>query len=356
MPISILGEEGKWVVQPSEGEDSFLESGKSEQLWIGGQVAAASEEASSWTMQSGGSEMLHTVTTQERCLYVHQGEIVIGVPQDSFDVVGSDDATTCIIFLARCISNNKLLVSHIDTAERSHGLEAYIDALAAIDASSPAASVAPDSVFCTATSEAVVDVYISGGLQNDDGSEELLAAIIAALEATSVECRIQLLAACKHNSAFQFRAESGEPPLAFPRVPGCAFVRGQVKAASFPVETRGPNSYIRQASIFCTEGDEFRVISRLTDDGQFLLKLTPYENSLPKETLLGIASLPDAQFLQETSSSPHCEPLTYVSEMRQSLQVLINEEEQALFGSLKEGSEALLYRHTGAGGTWERVA
>ena len=41
------------------------------------------------------------VTENDRALYVHQGEIITNLQEDLFDIIGSDDATTCIIILAR---------------------------------------------------------------------------------------------------------------------------------------------------------------------------------------------------------------------------------------------------------------
>ena len=39
------------------------------------------------------------VSSSQRVLYVHQGEIAYGIPEKDYDCVGSDDATTCIILL-----------------------------------------------------------------------------------------------------------------------------------------------------------------------------------------------------------------------------------------------------------------
>ncbi len=50
---------------------------------------------------------------RDRIFYCHQDEICTRVCPTQFDVIGSDDATTCIILLLRCLASNKVFVTHL---------------------------------------------------------------------------------------------------------------------------------------------------------------------------------------------------------------------------------------------------
>jgi hypothetical protein len=64
-----------------------------------------------------------------RALYVHQGEVAVVAADGSFSFVGSDDATTCIILLARNADRSRILVAHIDSPDRCSNLTDILEEL-----------------------------------------------------------------------------------------------------------------------------------------------------------------------------------------------------------------------------------
>ena len=107
------------------------------------------------------SNPCYEVGLVDRVLYVYQGEIAIVANGHDFDVVGSDDATTCFIVLAKYQGHNgAMIVAHIDTEARASGVGHCLDRIA------------------EGKDDCGVDVYISGGLAYMKDSANVLVRLL----------------------------------------------------------------------------------------------------------------------------------------------------------------------------------
>ena len=57
------------------------------------------------------------VAAEERCLYVGQREVGVAGPEDSLELLGSEDATTCHIVILREVESGVTGVGHLDSEE-----------------------------------------------------------------------------------------------------------------------------------------------------------------------------------------------------------------------------------------------
>lgn len=259
-----------------------------------------------WTSQP------HLVSAHERSLYVHQGEIGYGISGDQYDVVGSDDATTCFIVLARHRKSGHLLAAHVDTEARAETLGRHIDSLT-------------DSNIDDRT----VDIYISGGIVYIKDSVDTLAVLLESIQGCSSDCHLRLLNFEKNcgEAGLSVNASSKLPR---PIVLGCGFIiKGKdvsVVPMKFPLSARGPLAHHRQALMLTT--DEPKVVYQSNCNRLLISPAWSELRNLDKDTrdyFRDSLSLPDDAFIEQWSTSPHCEPPHFISEMRSTLLYIVSE-------------------------------
>lgn len=274
------------------------------------------------------------VNESDDVLYVGQGEIAVGVPGSSFTVVGTDDATTCMMLLAHGAATNSLLVTHLDGPERCAGLAGFLDSMVPVEEEEEEGSAA-------------LDVYVVGGMLLEQGehehSEALLASILMQLELTvQSQCRLHLLSVLSHNTS---RAADGSLR---PKVCGAGFVCASrpdsassspswtssgpfVAHLSFPPASRGPCTAQRNAALSFGMDSGLRLLypapslhtqtqQQLTPPLPLRVHVAPVQ-LIPQARALArhLSRLPSPQLLQATSSSPLCEPPHYAAELRAAL-------------------------------------
>lgn len=268
---------------------------------------------STWT-----ATVPHVVSVEERCLYVHQGEIGYGMGS-RFDIVGSDDATTCVIVLARNRANGSFLVTHVDCEGRAVQVGEHIDSLM-------------DSLSDNNTN--IVDIYISGGMWYMPDSVNIMSSLLASIQECSSECYLRLLNFEKNCGEEHFSAEKARELCPKPIVSGCGFlIRNQndfdVIPMKFPLDTRGPLPHFRQAIMMTSEN--LSVVCHLHSDrisvspaGQGLRNLDEHTRGFYLQTL----SLSDEDFLQTWSTSPNCEPPHFVSDFKKTISCILQSSER----------------------------
>jgi hypothetical protein len=249
------------------------------------------------------SQGIITIPSSKRVLYVHQGEIAYDISGNDFDFIGSDDATTCHVLIARCfvpkIMENFFLVVHLDSPERADDTLQYLDFMGA------------------KYSDAEFDIYVCGGLAFDSCSEAVTRSIIRLLKATTATCSIQLFSTCQLNSEFR---DIHRQRLAFPRTFGSAWSKEDncVVPAFFPEDVRGPAYLTRCALLYVDESPKCRPV--YTGDGNFKISMRPFQslNSNLLNYFKWVLSIrEDSLLLQRSSTSPHCEPSHFVHHVRQ---------------------------------------
>ena len=271
------------------------------------------------------SNPCYEVGMVDRALYVHQGEIAIVANGDDFDVVGSDDATTCFIVLAKYHGHNgAMIVTHIDTEQRASGIGYFLDRLA------------------EGKDDCGVDVYISGGLAYMKDSANVLIAIIESIRSTRMTiCNLKLL-------NFQSNCNNSDDgeSIRKPNVTGCGFrIKGDdrvVVPMKFPIQTRGPAGYLRQAMMLFS--DHLSVVVAPENGSAVCIHPNVEQLAVSGPTrahLQDSLRLSDGEFILRWSTSPHCEPDHFVSELKGVVSFLLGLDKRGL-AELKDGIRYLL--------------
>lgn len=263
----------------------------------------------------------HLVSMQERSLFVHQGEIGWGLGARKFyDVIGSDDATTCFILLARHRTSDSFLVTHVDSATRAIQVGAHVDSLAKNSSSN---------------GDGVIDIYISGGIWDKPVSVDVLSALLKSINDCSSNCHLRLLNFAKNCGEGDHSVERAKRILR-PVVQGCGFLIGNqeddinVIPMIFPLETRGPLPHFRQAMMMTS--DELRVVVSLPHSDRLLVSPAGQElrtlDYFTREFYHNSLSLSDEKFLRHWSTSPHCEPPHFISDFRETIACILQASER----------------------------
>jgi hypothetical protein len=156
-----------------------------------------------------------------RCLYVHQSEVAININEIDYDYIGSDDATTCHIVIARDGLTRRLLICHIDSPE-----------------------ICSELVSCMNNLGDSIDIYVYGGI-GDELSVSITEALVMSLKGSTVSCYLQLLA------VHQCRCiDEATTRLSFYGIGICKSIetgRYEVCPVHFPIDRRGPEFLVRNA-------------------------------------------------------------------------------------------------------------
>jgi len=251
-----------------------------------------------------------------RALYVHQGEVAVVAADGSFSFVGSDDATTCIILLARNADRSRILVAHIDSLDRCSNLTDILEDL----------GQGGDGVDVWLCGAMVLPMDEAGGDDDEEEEEEaesamLLIAIMTELEAASSagnECRVQLLHVLQRNTHVD---ESG---VQRPRIMGFGFAVqpdgvSAVVPMKFPIETRGPDFLLRLLPCLLSSQTALKPITRMHGQECFVVLPAFSAPDVSVSALRDLLALGDHDLLEATSTSPACEPPHYAQTYRAAL-------------------------------------
>jgi len=86
-------------------------------------------------LTAAASERESTIATDKRVVYVHQHEVALSVLPSVADVLGSQDATTCVCLVLRSAATGKACAAHFDTAQEEQltGATSLASMLSAFD-------------------------------------------------------------------------------------------------------------------------------------------------------------------------------------------------------------------------------
>lgn len=256
----------------------------------------------------------------DRVLYIHQREIGRNIPCNEFQYIGSDDATTCHIILAKCRNTGLMTVAHIDSIETAEDMCQYIDELAQIQ---------NDSNISIEITQTIIDIYIIGGI-NDDLSKSITSSLYDSLCATKCCCCLQLCLINEQNIRIQNNEE-------YPRFYGFGFnIKGNqvhnelcwndpefglslVSHLHFPLRLRGPEYSLRQVrSIYIIDFDGLITLLNGRDSNNHLMiEISEFAYVLrDRNTILYRLNMDDTEMLNIFSSSPRVEPPHFVESLK----------------------------------------
>lgn len=281
---------------------------------------------------------LHVVQSHEFSFYCHQQEIGMDLPQDDYEIIGSDDATTCHILLASYLPSSsspthtttqqqhppprQWLISHIASEEEVQELSQYFHQLEA-----------EGGVY-----QQTYDIYLMGGYGvPGDGGDTLSARLsqefVNVFQSSALVFRLHLFFTCEVNTTPLSPVPGPSPSRASlsPIFFGCGYQQStnSVIPLSFPRHLRGPDYLHRSMALWLhssatttpqNHATLFPICRGTTIqiDFSFLAQdLSPnihsffsFISQLPK------TSAADQQILRFTSTSPSCEPSHFVTSIR----------------------------------------
>jgi len=137
------------------------------------------------------NDMTYEPNIPERIIFVQEGEIAHSIPESSFDIIGSDDATTCHIVLARAggVDSNSdplWLVAHLNSIALATEIGSFLTILGSTPAGDGSCNPNPGP------SPRAIDVFVSGGLEGDRLSNDISDRLVKTLSELAFPCNILL--------------------------------------------------------------------------------------------------------------------------------------------------------------------
>ncbi|XP_033754286.1 protein N-terminal asparagine amidohydrolase-like [Pecten maximus] len=248
-------------------------------------------------------------TQDEGVLYIGQREMAVTTPEDGvFNILGTEDATTCHIVVLRHTGSGAVGMAHFDGA----GLPA-------------AAKDLVSKVKEFPSSGGRLELHLVGGFCDDRGlSAELSIKTLNAFHA--VEDDIYLETCC-----ITVLNNIKKKNVPFPNIYGVAvnIKTGEICKASF--SDHGPDQPLRSARHF-TGAEE---VLNIYDPKDNILTIGPFNYSTMDEIDL-LCGLPKPFIREHLSTSPEQEPLYFEDQVRAAL-IQIKEHPEPLKTVFKDG-------------------
>ncbi|XP_044735791.1 protein N-terminal asparagine amidohydrolase [Chrysoperla carnea] len=231
-------------------------------------------------------------------LYVQQREMAATTPHDKYvSILGSDDATTCIITVVRHSGSGAVALAHFDGV----GVDEAVTTM-----------VARVQELAMGYAEGRIELQLVGGYSDPNHySEELFYNIMSAFHKQPVE--IDLTLACVGELNTSIRGG-----IHWPLVYGIAVnvKTGEIFPANF--QDKGPDHELRLARHITNGGNQ---VLDVYDSNVGMLRIGPFNYDPLRGVDLWLAQS-DEVILQHLSTSPDVEPPHYVMEMRAALKYI----------------------------------
>jgi hypothetical protein len=310
--------------------------------------------------ESFQNSALHTVQSHEFSFYCNQQEVGIDLPENEYDIIGSDDGTTCHIILASYLPSfvtntenheqqRRWLISHIAGVKEVQEFGNYCH------------QNREEGGECQQT----YDIYLMGGFGmpgvhgGDPLSEKLSQEFVNFFQLSENIFHLRLFFTCEVNtSPLPCTSTSSFPsPAPAPRFFGCGYQKStnSVVPMTFPMESRGPDYFQRSMALWLqssatTQQNHGTLLLLCRDttlriDFSFLAQdISPNSYSF----FHFISHLPrtpaaDQQILRYTSTSPSCEPSHFVTSIRE-IAKYVTEHFSPEGRSLYQGPPLVTYR------------
>nr|CAH7718030.1 unnamed protein product [Callosobruchus chinensis] len=245
------------------------------------------------------SALPSTLVRHTGSLYVMQQEYAAVAPRNKVvDIMGSDDATTCIIIIVRDRNSGATALAHLDNPP---GVEKAVEKI-----------IKNLQHLSDACSQGKYDIYLVGGYQDPKGlSEQLFGEIFKTVQKLPQEIHLKLACIGEANTVVKNRTP-------WPKVYGVAVKidTGEIFPATF--EEKGPDEILRHVKILAGTSD----IMNIYDNQSNIIKIGPFSYT-PFHGMEYLLKVSDEVVLQHTSTSPDVEPSDYVTNIKKAVQFMI---------------------------------
>lgn len=270
-------------------------------------------------------------TNDTKVLYVTQGEIATNVKTNIglFDIIGSDDATTCHLLFAKSNKSNRLLCTHIDSSNKCNGINFIIDEL-----------------ILSNVDDDYIDIYIIGGL-DDELSNDITKLLLNQIDKTIFKCILKLLCVNKLNIIEKNN-------IMYPMNLGAGFDinHNTIKRMFFNKNKKEPNYLLRNARSYEITDDIYslKIVYNGNINDYFCISCFSIIEDINPIVMRYYLSLSDNELLLSCSTSPNVEPKHFVSDMRETFLFISNKDN--ICDSFQQKD---LYYKIKDNGEWEKI-
>lgn len=264
-------------------------------------------------------------------LYVMQREYAATMPLDkNVTIIGSDDATTCIIAVVRHSGSGAVSLAHLDGTGTEEAAANMVGKLQQLALGYP---------------EGRMELQLVGGFTDPHRySDDLFANIMLSFHRLSVEVDLTLACCCELNTAL---GAAGAAPLLCGV--GVDVRSGDLFPATFP--DKGPDLPLRSARCI-TGGQHVGQVLDIYDNALGMLRIGPFNYDPLRGVDLWLEQS-DEFILQHLSTTPTLEPPHFVMQMRATLKYIQDNQFPAV--TVFRDNRPHYYRRDEHTGCWQLV-
>ncbi|XP_031640732.1 protein N-terminal asparagine amidohydrolase [Contarinia nasturtii] len=262
-------------------------------------------------------------------LYVGQREMAAVATHDkNVNIIGSDDATTCIIVVVRHSGSGAVALAHLDGNGTDEAVSTMVHRVNALAFGYP---------------EGRIELQLIGGYRDQPGgyAEDLFYTIMQSFHKLPME--IDLTQACVGELNTILRGETNWPII---YGVGVNIKTGEIFPASFP--DKGPDLQLRQARNF-TGG---QTVLDIYDSTAGMLRIGPFNYDPIRGVDLWLAQS-DEFLLTHLSTSPEVEPPHFTNQVRLTLKYIQDNQFPAV--TVFRDNRPRYYQRDDMTGTWTLV-
>lgn len=261
-------------------------------------------------------------------LYVQQRELAATLPNDkNVNILGSDDATTCIIVVVRHSGSGAVALAHLDGSGTDEAVYTMVQRVQELALGYP---------------EGRIELQLVGGFSDPSGySENLFYNIMNTFHKHILEIDLTLACIGEMNTTIR---ENIQWPMIYGI--GVNLKTGEIFPASFP--EKGPDQPLRYARHLTG----VQQVLDIYDCHLGLLKIGPFNY----EPLRGVdlwLEQSDDFILQHLSTSPKVEPPHFVMQIRQTLKYIQDNQFPAV--TVFRDNRPHYYRRDEHTGVWQAI-
>lgn len=261
-------------------------------------------------------------------LYVGQREMAAVAPHDkNVHIIGSDDATSCMIVVVRHTGSGAIALAHLDGNGTDEAVTTMVSRVQELALGYP---------------EGRIELQLIGGFRDQQGySEDLFSNIMQSFHKHPME--IDLTQACIGEVNTILRGDTHWPII---YGIGANTKTGEIFPATFP--DKGPDIHLRNARHF-TGGHQ---VLDVYDSQLGMLRIGPF-NYEPMRGIDLWLSQSDEFILQHLSTTPDVEPPHFVMQVRATLKFIQDNQFPAI--TVFRENRPLYYRRDENTGLWQHV-
>ncbi|XP_062129223.1 protein N-terminal asparagine amidohydrolase isoform X1 [Drosophila sulfurigaster albostrigata] len=279
------------------------------------------------------AQQLHSIQAKSigpvGLLYVGQRELAAAAPHDkNINIIGADDATTCIIVVVRHSGSGAVALAHFDGSGVDEAVCTMVSRVQELALGYP---------------EGRIELQLIGGYRDSQGyGEDVFYSIMQSFHKHHLE--IDLTQACVGELNTMLRGEINCPII---YGVGVNIKTGEIFPATFP--DRGPDQQLRNARIFM--GAQTQVLD-VYDSANGMLRIGPFNYDPLRGADLWLSQT-DEFLLQHLSSSPDVEPPHFAPQTRATIRFI--QENQFPAVTVFRDNRPRYYRRDDATGCWGLV-